>query len=87
MILVSTTVAYLLYFFLLKHVGPTYTASVTFIIPVFGTLWAVLFLGEPLHASAVLGMVIILASVRLVTGKKHKKQQPAPVGMAAVEKV
>lgn len=68
LILASTTFAYLLYFFLLREVGATRTASVTFLIPVFGTLWAIIFLGEPFNLSMFLGMGIILTSVCLVTG-------------------
>ena len=68
LILLSTTFAYLLYFFLLRNVGPTRTASVTFLVPLFGTFWAVLFLQESITAGMLLGMAIILSSVGLVTG-------------------
>lgn len=74
LILVSTTFAYLLYFFLLREVGPTRTASVTFLIPVFGVLWAIIFLGESFSLGMFLGMVIILASVSLVIGVQLDKR-------------
>ena len=70
LILVSTTFAYLLYFFLLRNVGPTRTASVTFLVPVFGSTWAILFLHEPFSLSMLLGLGIILLSVGLVTGAR-----------------
>jgi len=70
LILVSTTFAYLLYFFLLRDVGPTRTASVTFLVPVFGSTWAILFLHEPFSLSMLLGLGIILLSVGLVTGAR-----------------
>ncbi len=73
LILVSTTFAYMLYFYLLKGVGPTRTASVTFLIPAFGTGWAIIFLNEPVSGSMMAGMLIILASVRLVTGVRRDK--------------
>lgn len=63
---VSTSLAYLLYFYLLRNIGPTRTSSVTFLVPVFGTLWGVLLLGDQLTAGVIVGMVIILASVGLV---------------------
>ena len=72
LILVSTTFAYLLYFFLLKNVGPTRTTSVTFLVPVFGSLWSILFLREPFSLGMLLGGAIILASVGLVTGPSRK---------------
>ena len=68
----STTFAYLLYFFLLKNVGPTRTTSVTFLVPVFGSLWSILFLREPFSLGMLLGGAIILASVGLVTGPSRK---------------
>src|SRR5690606_22897664 len=46
LILLSTSFAYLIYFYLLSNVGPTRTASVTFLVPVFGTIWGILFLKE-----------------------------------------
>jgi drug/metabolite transporter (DMT)-like permease len=70
LILVSTTFAYLLYFFLLRNVGPTRTASVTLLVPVFGTLWSILFLREPFNAGMLLGLAIILTSVTLVTSRR-----------------
>jgi drug/metabolite transporter (DMT)-like permease len=70
LILLSTTFAYVLYFYLLRRVGPTRTASVTFLVPVFATLWAVLFLREPFGPGMLAGMAIILLSVGLVTRKE-----------------
>ena len=77
LILVSTTFAYLLYFFLLRNVGPTRTASVTFLVPVFGSTWAILFLHEPFSLSMLLGLGIILLSVGLVTGTRLGREAPA----------
>lgn len=68
LILLSTSFAYLLYFYLLQNVGPTRTASVTFLVPVFGTIWGISFLQEPFNGGMLLGMVIILLSVGLVIG-------------------
>lgn len=72
--LLSTCLAYLLYFFLLQNVGPTRTASVTFLVPVFGTLWGVIFRHEPFNTGMVLGMAIVLTSVGLVTGLRLSKR-------------
>ena len=80
LILLSTTFAYLLYFFLLKNVGPTRTASVTFLVPVFGSVWAVLFLREPFSVWMLLGMAIILTSVGLVTSRRADQVGPRPAG-------
>lgn len=71
-----TAVAYLLYFFLLASVGPTKTLSVTFLVPVFGLLWSALFLDEPLTLGLFAGLVLILASVILVTGLHERLALP-----------
>lgn len=58
----------LLYFDLLARLGPTRTQSVGFLVPGVALLLGVLLLGEPLTAGMVLGLVLVLASVGLVTG-------------------
>lgn len=65
--LLSTAVAYLLYFRLIENVGPTKTLTVTFLIPVFGLLFGVLLLGEPVGVGTLAGFGIILYGVALVT--------------------
>lgn len=59
-------VAYLLYFKLIKDVGAASALTVTFLIPVFGTLWGILFLDEKLTLNATIGMAIIIAGTAMV---------------------
>ena len=66
--LLSTAVAYLLYFRLIENVGPTSTVTVTLLVPVFGLLFGVLLLDEPFGWGTLAGLAIILSSVTLVTG-------------------
>lgn len=42
--------------------------SVTFLIPVFGVLWGILFLDEPLTLNMVAGCAVILLGTSLSTG-------------------
>lgn len=63
-----TALAYLLYFRLIASVGPTRTTTVTYLIPLFGTAWGALFLGEPITRGMLAGLACILASVVLVNG-------------------
>ncbi len=65
--LLSTALAYLLYFRLISSVGPTNTLTVTFLVPVFGLLFGALFLAEPVGIGTLAGLVITLSSVALVT--------------------
>lgn len=61
--ILSTALAYLLYFYLLESVGPTMTQSVTFLVPVFGVLWGALFLHEGIGAPTLCGFAAILLGV------------------------
>ncbi len=58
--------AYPVYFHLIDTVGPTKTITVTYLIPLFGTLWGLLFLGESVTRGMLAGLVCILVSVALV---------------------
>ena len=64
--ILSTAFAYLLYFRLLASVGPTRTSTVTYLLPVFGSAWGALFLGEAVTAGMFAGLALILGSVVLV---------------------
>jgi drug/metabolite transporter (DMT)-like permease len=64
----STAAAYLIYFRLIDHAGPTIAASVTLLIPFFSSLWGGLFLGETLYTNELFGFAIILSGLLLVTG-------------------
>jgi drug/metabolite transporter (DMT)-like permease len=64
--ILCTALAYLLFFWLLGEIGVVKTATVTYIIPIFGVVWGTLLLGESLSAGVVLGLAGILVSVVLV---------------------
>ena len=66
--IVSTTLAFMFYYRLIADVGPVKAITVTLLVPVFGMLWGVLFLGEPLTAGRIAGCGIILAGCALILG-------------------
>ncbi len=72
----STSVAYLLYFYLISSVGPTGTSTVTLLVPVFGLLFGVLLLGEPVGFGTLVGLCLILSSVVLITGMGRGTRKP-----------
>jgi drug/metabolite transporter (DMT)-like permease len=76
----STALAYLIYFHLIRSAGPTSAASVTLLIPFFSCLWGSIFLGEQLHANEVIGFGIILVGLLLVTGLWQQLRQRAWLG-------
>ncbi|HXF46776.1 MAG TPA: DMT family transporter [Burkholderiaceae bacterium] len=63
-----TGLAYLLYFRLIARVGAMRAAAVTFLIPVFATLWGAAFLSEALTLQMAGGGVVILAGTALALG-------------------
>jgi len=75
--IVCTGVAYVLYFRLVEHVGASYAASVTFVIPIFGVLWGAIFLGEKITATMIVGGAIILLGTGLASGRLKLARLPA----------
>jgi drug/metabolite transporter (DMT)-like permease len=65
---VCTAVAYLLYYRLILELGATRALTVTFLAPIFGTLWSALFIGEPVTPTKVAACAIILCGAGFVTG-------------------
>lgn len=66
--LMCSAIAYLLYYRLIADIGPTKAISVTFLIPVFGVMWGVVFLDERLTLGALLGGVVVCVGMSLVLG-------------------
>jgi drug/metabolite transporter (DMT)-like permease len=67
--LLGTALAYLLYYYLLPRIGSTNLSLVTYLIPVTGVFWGALLLGERLHWSAFLALVLILAGIAGVNNR------------------
>jgi len=63
-----TALAYLLYFRLLGRVGAVRAAAVTFLVPMFATVWGGIFLGEVVTLQMVAGGGLILGGTALVLG-------------------
>ncbi len=68
--LLCSAVAYMLFFRLIKDVGPSRAQLVTLLVPLFGMLWGALFLGERLSLSALLGCALILLGTVAATRQR-----------------
>lgn len=69
-----TGIAYAFLFRLLDTIGPSRTATVTYLVPLFGVAWAWLVLGEPVTAGMMIAGVLILGGVAL-----SQSRRPPPV--------
>ena len=65
---VCTGFAFILYYRLIADLGPVRATTVTLLIPVFGILWGVLFLGEPFTPGRIAGCATVLAGLRAGAG-------------------
>ena len=65
---VCTGVALILFFRLIERIGTAKAITVTYLIPVFGVLWGLLFLDEPVTRNMVAGCAIILLGTGLANG-------------------
>jgi len=63
-----TGIAFILYYRLIADLGPVRAVMVTLLIPVFGIVWGVIFLGEPLTPGRVAGAATVLAGCALALG-------------------
>jgi drug/metabolite transporter (DMT)-like permease len=68
-----TGVAYLLFYELLARIGPSPTLTVTYLIPVFGMLWAHLLLDEAITARMLTSVALVLLGVWWA---QHKEKKP-----------
>jgi len=70
---VCTGFAYAIYFRLIQRIGAPRATTVTYLVPIFGVLWAWLALGEPLTISMAVGGVLILGG--MLYGQLRPRQQ------------
>ncbi len=68
--LVCSALAYVLYYGLVKSVGPAKALMVTFLMPVFGMIWGAVFLGETISVAMVVGACLVVGAIFLLSRQK-----------------
>jgi drug/metabolite transporter (DMT)-like permease len=66
--LLSTALAFGLYFHLIKQIGPTQTLTVTYLIPLFAIIWGTWLLNESFTLAMLIGCILILSGTALANG-------------------
>jgi len=66
--LVCTGLAYIIFYGLIDRVGASRSITVTFLVPIFGILWGMIFLSEPLTLRMIVATAIVLLGTLLATG-------------------
>ena len=73
--ILCTGAAFVLYYRLIMRIGASRASTVTYLIPLFGVIWAWLILGEPLTGTMAAAGVLILAGVAV--SQQRASQAPA----------
>ncbi len=68
--LLGTAVAFFIYFWLIAHVGPTRTSTVTYLLPMYGLFYGALFLSEKGNFTwnVLLGLALVLLGIAVTGG-------------------
>jgi drug/metabolite transporter (DMT)-like permease len=69
-----TGIAYLLYYRLIYRIGAPGASTVTYLVPLFGVLWAWIALGEPLTGTMAAAGVLILGGVALSQARQRPRK-------------
>src|SRR5262249_15889953 len=64
----GTSAGYVLYYGLLAGAGASRSILITYLVPALALVYGAVFLGEPIHASALIGLALVLTGVALGTG-------------------
>jgi drug/metabolite transporter (DMT)-like permease len=81
----SSELAYLFFFWLISSVGATKTARVAYLIPLFGTIWAVVLLHKRVGLETLAGMLVILCGVVPAMGTRHSSPARRPATWRRVD--
>jgi drug/metabolite transporter (DMT)-like permease len=79
-----TSLAYVLFYGLMARVGASRSMVVMFLIPVFGVVWGLIFLHEPVTLAMAGGCIVILLGVALTTGLLRLRRNRGPASSEVV---
>lgn len=74
--LIGTVLAYILFYWLLERLGASRASMVTYLLPPFALLYGWLWLQEPLHSNALLGLGLVVAGILVANGVLSFRRRP-----------
>jgi drug/metabolite transporter (DMT)-like permease len=78
--ILGSFVAYLLFFFLIEHLGATIASMVTYMFPVIGVAIGVLLLGERMDPRLAIGTALVVLGIIIVSLRYHALVSRVPSG-------
>ena len=79
--ILGSFIAYVLFFFLIEHLGATMASMVTYLFPVVGVGLGVLALGEPMDVRLALGTILVLIGIIVVSLRYDAAVSRVPSGV------
>ncbi len=77
--ILGSGLAFLMFYYLLHEVGPTRATLVTYLFPIGGVVFGVIFLNEHLSWQLVVGALLIISSLAVVNWQPAKSKEPNQV--------
>lgn len=75
----GTTLAYICYYWLIEHVGPTRTLIVTYLLPCFALVYGALLLNESVGVNAIGGLALVLMGIFFAGKKTDQRAREMPL--------
>lgn len=68
--ILCTSIPYIIYYKLLQEIGPIKALAVTYLMPIFGIVWSLIY-GEAFVFTSVIGLLVILVGIYVLSLKKE----------------
>lgn len=72
--LIPTASGFVGFYYLIKHAGPLFASTTFYLMPIFGMLFAVIYMGEKTDASQIVGIGVVILGLYLINREKLKEK-------------
>ena len=71
--ILCTSIPYIVYYKLIIEIGPVKALTVTYLMPIFGIVWSLIY-GEEFRITMIIGLLVVLVGIYILSLKKEIKQ-------------